>query len=515
MATSEVGGQERVRDEPCLSPALLRRLRPGVRHPAFAPQALRPGILHLGCGAFHRAHQALITQHAIEAELASSTRKDRLPPWGIVSTSLRSPDTVHALKPQGGLYSVLERGADRTRTQVVGTLCHLAFVPEERETLAACFSHAAIRIVTLTVSVTGYCIDATSHRLDPSRPEIQRDLRSDYPCSTVGVLVQGLAQRRAAGLPPPVVLSCDNLSRNGDVVRRACIDYAALSDDGLAQWIAANVQFPNTVVDRIVPAVTEADRADAFDALGVADAAPVSAEPYRQWVIERFDGPRPRWDAAGAEFVADVGAWEASKLRLLNGGHLALAYLGLLGGFDTVDRAIADSRMLAFVRRFMLDEQCPTLPPSGHDVMAYAAQLVHRWRNPNIADSLLRVGRDGSAKLPARLLASLRDNLQAQRPAPCTVLAVAAWMQCAAGPGSARPAGGLQDPLSDALQRVGVMAGDDPQRLVDGLLALPEIFGDDLPSHPLLRRDLCRAVDALQRHGVPGAIAACLSPYGA
>lgn len=497
---------------PRLSPAVLRRLPAGVRFPHFTPQALRPGILHLGCGAFHRGHQALFTHQAIESEVVPSTRFDspRLPPWGIVATSLRTPDTVRALQQQAGLYTVLERGPHDIDVQVVGSLRQVVFVPEERTAVDAWFAHPGIRIVTLTVSAAGYCVDPTTHRLDPTHPDIRHDVRSAAPRSAVGLLVRGLAQRRRSGVPPPVVMSCDNVAANGRVLRQACIDFAALKDDMLSRWIASNVRFPSTVVDRIVPAASEQDRADAFRELGgIVDAVPVCAEPFRQWVIERFDGPRPRWEAAGAEFVADVEPWEASKLRLLNGGHLALAYPGLLAGFSTVADAIADPPMLGFVRRFLLDEQRPTLPRSDHDTRAYARQLIERWRNPSIADALLRVGRDGSAKLPARLLASWRDNLAAGRPAPRTALVIAAWMRCAAGRDDAGRELALQDPMADTLRSLGTAAASDPERLVDAFLAIVEVFGDDLPREPLVRASLVQAVAALQRHGAHAAIAAC------
>jgi fructuronate reductase len=494
-----------------LSHETLQLVRARVELPRFDPRALRPGILHLGCGVFHRAHQALMTQRAIEAEMSAMhpPLQARVPAWGIVSTSLRTRDAIESLKAQSGLYCVLERGPQRMRIQVVGSLRHLAFVPEEPETVATCFEHAAIRILTLTVSPAGYCLDPATQRLDPSHPDIAHDLRAPSPRSAPGLLVRGLAQRRANGLPPPVVLSCDNMPGNGHVLRQACIDFAALQDDGLAQWIATHAQFPCTMVDRIVPAPTRVDRADASAALGLVDAMPVSSEPYCQWVIERFDGPRPRWDVAGAEYVDDVRPWEAAKLRLLNGGHLALAYVGLLAGFETVADAIDHPDLLGYMLRFMLDEQRPTLPPSGHDIAGYAQQLVRRWRNRGITDSLSRVGRDGSVKLPARLLASLQDNLAAGRPAPCTVLAVAAWMRCATGHDGRGRRLSLPDPMADRLRRRTQAAGDDPERLVDACLGIREVFDRPLAGHPALRHALVRSVAALQAFGAVRAAAAC------
>ncbi|HEX8375128.1 MAG TPA: mannitol dehydrogenase family protein, partial [Geminicoccaceae bacterium] len=419
---------------PRLARGVLRRLPPGVRRPAFDVEALRPGILHLGCGAFHRAHQAVFTQRALEAEGPG----DAPAPWGIVSASLCRAATRDALRPQEGLYAVLERGPGGTRAEVVGSLCEVLFAPDDPSALLARFRDPGIRIVTLTVTGPAYCLDPGTGRLCPDHPDIRRDLGARWPRSAVGVLARGLAEARRAGRRPPVVLSCDNLAANGRTLRQAVVDYAALSDDRLAAWIAGTVQFPSCMVDRIVPTASGADREDAASILGFADEATVAAEPFRQWVIEQFDGPRPLWEAAGAQFVGDVSPWEASKLRLLNGTHLAIACLGLLAGLRTVGEFVAEPAGSAYALRMMLDEQAPTLPPgSGHDIPAYARQLLERWRNPGIAHELARVGRNGSEKLPTRLLATLRDNLAAGRPAPCTILAVAAWILCAAGRGTA------------------------------------------------------------------------------
>jgi fructuronate reductase len=284
------------------------------------------------------------------------------------------------------------------------------------------------------------------------------------------------------------------------------MDFAAQSDDALASWIARNVQFPSTMVDRIVPGDSDLDREDALLAIGLEDAAPVSAEPYHQWVIERFDGARPRWDGAGAEYVADVVPWEASKLRLLNGGHLALACLGRLAGCDTVADAMAVPGLSAFLSRFMLDEQKPTLPPSDHDIDLYARQLLERWRSRGITHRLDRITRDSSTKLPTRLLASLLKNRRAGRPVPCTVLAVAAWMRCIAGHDDAGLPVSIDDELGEQLRARIVAVATDPSALVDRLLEIPEVFGQDLPRDKELRQDLRNAVALVQRLGARAAV---------
>lgn len=491
---------------PRLARGALRRLPPAVRRPAFDVEALRPGILHLGCGAFHRAHQAVFTQRAIEQEPGAAAAPA---PWGIVSASLCRAATRDALRPQGGLYTVLERGPGGTRAEVVGSLCEVLFAPDDPAALLARFADPDIKIVTLTVTGPAYCVDAGTGRLCPDHPDIRRDLEARWPRSAVGVIAKGLAQARRAGRRPPVVLSCDNLAANGRTLRQAVVDYAALLDDRLAAWIAGAVQFPCCMVDRIVPTATAADREEAASLLGVADEAAVAAEPFRQWVIERFDGPCPAWEAAGARFVGDVEPWETSKLRLLNGTHMAIAYLGLLAGLRTVGEFVAEPAGAAYALRLMLDEQAPTVPPcGGHDLPAYARQLLERWRNPGIAHELARVGRNGSEKLPTRLLAALRDNLAAGRPAPCTILAVAAWILCASGrtPPGAAPPPRLDDPLAEATRRLGEAAGDDDERLAGSFLRLEQVFGRDLPRHRPFRAALRRALGHLRRRGLEGLV---------
>ncbi|MDB5929517.1 MAG: hypothetical protein JWR60_1224 [Polaromonas sp.] len=497
-----------------LSRAQLDAVPRGVHRPRFDPAALRPGILHLGCGSFHRAHQAFLTQQAIEAEhsaAASGQRHARPPAWGIVAASLMTPGTVQALAPQDGLYTVLERGPGEVRASIVGSLSRLVFVPDEPLALGQTFADPALRIVTLTITASGYFQDPLTGRLDAQHASVQQDLRLAQPATAIGVLVEGLRQRRARGFPAPVVLSCDNLPSNGQRLRQACIDFAALRDDRLAAWIAGQVQFPSTMVDRIVPVTTAQDREQAARTLGLVDAAPVSAELFSQWVIEHFEGERPRWDAVGAQYVPDVGPWESSKLRLLNGGHLAIACLGLLAGCATVADAMALPGFSAYALRFMLDEQKPTLPPSDHDIHAYARQLLARWRSRGIAHQLERVARDASTKLDSRLLASLRDNRQAGRPAPCTVLAIAAWMRCAACLNDAGEPIELTDPLHETLRRAAAGTQANPARMVDAFLGIKAVFGEDLPGNDSLRRSLTRAVSLLQQRGARGAVMACVA----
>jgi fructuronate reductase len=486
---------------PRLSLFALDLLPLAVSGPGFNVAALRPGILHLGCGAFHRAHQAVYTQRALQAGDPAAPE-----PWGIVAASLKKRDMRDALRPQQGLYTVLERGPEGLHAEVVGTVRNILYAPENLAALVAQFTNPDIHIVTLTVTSAAYCIDTVTGRLCAQHPDIQHDLRTGIPQSAVGVLVEGLAQARRTRRRPPTVMSCDNLASNGRTLRQAAMDYAALHDDSLAEWIGASVQFPCSMVDRIVPATTEADRADVKAILGFQDAAPVSAEPFRQWVIEAFEGPRPRWEEAGAEFVPDAAPWEASKLRLLNGTHMAIAYLGALSGLRTVAEFVADPAFASYALRFMLREQMPTMPPSGHDITAYAHQLLQRWRNPGIVHQLTRVGRNGSEKLQTRLLASLHENMMAGRSAPCTLLAVAAWICCASGRTGRGEPTQMEDPLDHRMKAIGAKAENDAERLADLALDVEEVFGTELPRCGKFRTSLAQAVAALQRDGPRTAI---------
>lgn len=491
-----------------LSLAALRCLPSAVKGPRYDVAALRTGILHVGCGAFHRAHQAVLTQRAIEAEMGRSRHP---PAWGIAAVSLHSAQVVDRLAHQQGLYTVVERGPNGSRAEVVGALRQTLHAQRDADQLARVMLDPRLRLVTLTVTESGYCAQPASRRLDADHHAVMADLRDRRLCTSVpGLLVRTLALRRSAGLAPPVFISCDNVPCNGRLLRQICLDMAALQDDALAGWIERHVQFPCSVVDRIVPAIGEADRAFASRIIGMQDAAAVVTEPFCQWVIERFEGPRPLWEAAGAEFVGDVALWEASKLRLLNGGHLALACLGLLAGFTTVAETMSEQLLGMYALRLLVDEQRPTLPPSHHDLRAYVLRLLERWRNPAMAHRLERVGRNASGKLHARLLAALLQHLDAGRPAPLTVLAVASWIWCASGRHPTGKALIAEDHLRPELLRLGREAVDDPGRLVTGFLGLRQVFGDELPLCKGLVPRLTHAVRELQQDGALGAVRTAL-----
>ena len=451
-----------------LSEATLPFLPASVARPGYDRAAVKPGIVHLGLGAFHRAHQAVMT----DAVLRDGARD-----WGIVAASLRSADTRDALAPQDGLYTVATRQDETDALQVIGALGGLHVAPEDPAALLAAMVAPATRIVSLTVTEKGYCHDPATGALDEAHPDIRHDLATpDRPRSAPGFLVEALRRRRAEGTPPFTVLCCDNLPANGHTVRRIATRLATLRDPGLGDWMAAEVAFPSTMVDRIVPATTTEDRARIAAALGVEDAWPVVCEGFSQWVVEdRFPSGRPAWEIAGATFASDVAPFELMKLRMLNGSHSALAYLGYLAGHETVADAAADPAFADYLRAFWA-EVAPFVPaPPGADLPDYAARLLARFRNRALRHRTWQIAMDGSQKLPQRLLGVLRE---AGRPLPCATLAVAGWMRYAAATDERGAAIDVRDPLLPLLREACAPGLGEPGLVVRRLLGITAIFGD-------------------------------------
>ncbi len=469
-----------------------------MTRPAYDPRTLRPGIVHLGIGAFHRAHQALYVEEALAAAPGD---------WGIVGVSLRSPAVHDRLEPQDGLYTLVERGPEADRLRVVGCVREVLFAPAAPGAVLARLADPATRIVSLTVTEKGYCHDPATGRLDDGHPDVRHDLASPgHPRTAVGLLVAGLARRRAAMGPPLTVLCCDNLPHNGRTVARIVRAFAALADPSLVAWLDDHVAFPSTMVDRIVPATTEADVLTVSGALGVEDLAPVVGEPFRQWVIEdRFAGPRPAFEAGGAQLAADVAPYETMKLRLLNGSHSAIAYLGYLGGYEYVSRAVADPAYRAFVRGLMEEEVAPTLGmPGGTDLRAYTASLLERFANPRMAHRTWQIAMDGSQKLPQRLLGTVRDNLAAGRPIAQLALAVAAFLRYTAGVDEQGRPIDVRDPLA---ARFKTLAVGDPVAQTRAMLGVREVFGDDLAGEPRFVEPVSRALARLCGEGARATVA--------
>ena len=483
-----------------LSSATLDHLPGGVARPRYDRAALATGIVHLGIGAFHRAHMAAYT----DAVLASGDAR-----WGILGASLRSPDTRDALAPQDGLYALAVRDASGERLEVVGSVVRLLVAPEDPEALLAAMSAPETRIVSLTVTEKGYCHAPATGALDERHPDVVHDLaHPETPRSAPGFVVEALRRRRAAGLPFFTALCCDNLPHNGATLRRVLVRFAELRDPALGRALAEELRCPSTMVDRIVPATTDRDREAITAALGAEDAWPIATEPFTQWVIEDdFALDRPAWDLAGATFVGDVAPFELAKLRMLNGSHSTLAYLGYLAGYETVADTMAAPGFAALVRGLMLEEAAPTLPPvPGLDVAAYADSLVARFRNPALRHRTWQIAMDGTQKLPQRLLGTVRDRLAAGGAIDRLALGVAAWMRYATGRDERGEAIDLRDPLADELRRR--TAGlADARAISDSLLGLDAVFGRDLPNDGRFTEAVTAALSSLLREGAAATVA--------
>jgi fructuronate reductase len=486
--------------QPQLCTATLAALPKSVARPAYDRSALRPGIVHLGIGAFHRAHQAIYVDDCLAAE----------PDWAIVGASLRRADTRDALRPQDWLYTVSVRSGAGERLSVIGSLVEVLVAGEERERLLAAMADPRVRIVSLTVTEKGYCHDPATGALNEADPGIVQDLKTpNAPGTAPGLIVEALARRRTAGVAPFTVLTCDNLPSNGAVARRILTRFAELRDADLGAWVAGEVAFPSTMVDRITPATTDEDRARVATALGVADAWPVVTEPFSQWVIEdRFPSGRPAFETAGAELVGDVRPYETMKLRLLNGAHSSLSYLGYLAGYEYVSDVMADASFAGFVAALM-DEASPTLSlPPSMDLAGYKAALIARFRNPALKHRCWQICMDGSQKLPQRLLGTIRDRLKGRAPFGRLALGVAGWMHYVTGIDEMGQAIDVRDPLAAHLRKLADATGPNAERLVHALLGVEKIFGSDLAADPRFVAAVTERLARLFAEGAKRAVAA-------
>ncbi|MRS14951.1 fructuronate reductase [Enterobacteriaceae bacterium RIT691] len=445
-----------------------------VQLPRYDRQQLRSRIVHFGFGAFHRAHQALLTDRVLNAKGGD---------WGLCEISLFSGDVLMSqLRNQDHLYTVMEKGADGNLPIVIGAVNEC--LNARLDSLAAIiekFCEPQVAIVSLTITEKGYCIDPATGRLDVTQPRIVHDLENPTePHSAPGILVEALHRRRERGLAPFTVLSCDNIPDNGHVVKNAVLGMAQKRSPELAEWIAEHVSFPATMVDRIVPAATEASLAEIAVALGVDDPCAISCEPFIQWVVEdNFVAGRPEWEVAGVQMVEDVLPWEQMKLRMLNGSHSFLAYLGYLAGYEHISDCMQDPYYRQAALRLMLQEQAPTLTITGVDLTAYADSLIERFTNPALKHRTWQIAMDGSQKLPQRMLEGLRVHLENQSEWPLLALGVAGWMRYVSGKDDQGQAIDVRDPLVEKIQAL--VADSSEQDRVAALLRLTEVFGNDLP----------------------------------
>lgn len=489
-----------------LSDQTIGELPGSVKRPTYERGQLKTGIVHLGIGAFHRAHMAAYT----DAVLASGDAQ-----WGICGASLRNPATRDALEPQDGLYTLAIRDGAGEQMHVIGSVARLVVAPDDPQILLDRMSDADCHIVSLTVTEKGYCHLPATGELDEAHPDIVHDRQfPEAPRSAIGFIAQALMRRRQMGVPPFTVLSCDNLPANGQTARRVVIRFAELLDPEFGAFVKEHVAFPSTMVDRIVPATTDADREAVSAALGLTDAWPIMTEPFTQWIVEEhFPNGRPGWEHAGAVFVADVTPYELMKLRLLNGSHSTLAYLGNLAGYETVAEAMAAPGMAELLDRLMR-EASETLPPlEGIDLDDYRAALIARFRNPALKHRTAQIAMDGSQKLPQRLLGTIRDRLAKGQDIASFALGVAAWMRYATGIRENGDVFAVSDPLAGRIREL-TAGKTNADELVSAYLTLDQVFGD-LAGNERFRVAVNAALAGIIKAGSAAAIAGFSTHKGA
>ena len=442
---------------------------------------LSAGILHIGMGNFHRAHQAVYLDRLFNLGLDYD--------WAIVGAGIMPFDAGRraALKEQDWLSTVVEMSPEKYEARVTGAM--VDFCPVKAQAIIERIVDPAIRIVSLTITEGGYFIDAATGKFDAAHPDIRHDAENmEMPRTVFGILLAGLKLRRAIGHPPPAILSCDNIPENGNVTRQALEGLAALISDELRDWVAANIAFPNSMVDRITPATSDGKRAMVSEEFGIDDAAPVVCEPFSQWVMEdNFPLGRPALERVGVQFVENILPFETMKLRILNAGHAAISYPAALIGFDCVHDAMTDADIAAWLMQLMRDEVIPVLDPiPGVDYHAYLSTCVERFSNPEVRDTIARLCQDGSNRQPKFVLPTIADALAKGRPVDGLALEAAFWCRYCADTAE------LDDPRASALQQ----AARDTRRDPGAFLALADVFGA-LGQNEVFARSFARQIEAL------------------
>lgn len=469
--------------------------------PQYDRSTLVARIVHLGFGAFHRAHQSVYTD-ILAAEHGSD--------WGYCEVNLIGGEQQIAdLKQQDNLYTVAEMSADAWTARVVGVAKRALHAQVDGlETVLDAMCEPQVAIVSLTITEKGYCHSPATGELMLDHPLIVADLQNPHqPKSAAGVIVEALSRRKAAGLPPFSVMSCDNMPENGHVTRNVVCAYARTVDAALARWIEENVTFPSTMVDRIVPAVTAETLEKIEQLTGVRDPAGVACEPFRQWVIEdNFVAGRPAWEKAGAELVSDVVPFEEMKLRMLNGSHSFLAYLGYLAGYQHINECMEDEHYRRAAHALMLREQAPTLKVEGVDLAHYADLLIARYSNTALRHRTWQIAMDGSQKLPQRMLDSVRWHLAQGSDFSLLALGVAGWMRYVGGIDEQGQAIEVCDPLLAVIQQA-VNSSAEGEARVEALLGIEAIFGRELPKERAFVAQVQKAYQMLLAKGAKATVA--------
>ena len=465
---------------PVLNEATLREIAPAVATPEYDRSSLSTGIVHFGVGNFHRAHEAMY----IDQILARGDTG-----WAICGVGVLEGDRAmrDALRAQDNLYTLVTNSPDgTTAARVIGSIHEYLYAPDDPEAVLDRLADPATRIVSLTVTEGGYSVNDATGEFDPQDPLTLRDLEPDTasPSSVLGYITAGLARRRAAGTPPFTVMTCDNIQGNGHVARTAVLGFAARKDPDLAAWIAENVAFPNSMVDRITPVTTDETRASVLAETGIEDRWPVRAESFAQWVLEdTFPTGRPPLELVGVQMVDDVMPYELMKLRLLNASHQALAYPGSLAGGQLVHEVCRDPVFADFLLDYMRLEAMPTLRPvPGIDLDAYCHELISRYTNEAVRDTLARLAFDGSERIPKFLLPVLRDQLEAGGDIRRCAFVLAAWSRFLEG----RDEHGNPTPINDRRASELAAAAQAEYDKPGSFLDYQPVFGD-LGADPRLR----------------------------
>jgi mannitol 2-dehydrogenase len=434
--------------------------------PTYDRSMLQRGVVHIGAGNFHRAHQAVYFD-----DLACSGISTE---WGVTGVSLHSRDAKDLLSAQDGLYTVVQRGHDRQTARVVGSIGSIHYAPNDSAAVRAALADPQTRIVSLTITGNGYFLDPVTREFDADHPDVRADLVASNGFATAwGYLAEALEHRRRTGIAPFTVLCCDNIPDNTQPARTALVSFAALRDPDLARWIDTHVAFPSTMVDRITPSTSKSEREFVEHTFGIADRWPVVTEPYCQWIIEdSFSDARPPLEEVGAQFVADVSDHKLIKTRLLNGTHIALGCLGTLAGYQRTDEAMKDHVIFDYVEQLMRDEIQPLLPAvPGMNTPGYRNTLLTRLSNPRMGDQLSRLARRGSTKISSFLLPSLQEAIVQDRPHTLLMLALAGWARYLRGYDLQGREIRIDDPQSELLTKLATMEGNNP-----GALLRHEIF---------------------------------------
>ncbi len=496
-----------VNDHMRLSETHLQNLRGSIGKPVYDRAKLTQHTVHIGVGGFHRAHQAVYLDDLLAME--------NEPRWGECGLGVLPGDVrmQDALKPQDCLYTVVEKSARSQTPRIIGSMTDYVLAPADPEAAIEKLAAANTRLVSLTITEGGYFIDEGTRRFTPEHPEIQHDLAyPEQPTTSIGYLAAALDRRRRRGLPPFTLMSCDNLQGNGDVLKEVVLAFTGLKDTALERWVRDNVAFPNSMVDRITPATTPEDLVTFHASYGFEDAWPVMTESFKQWVIEdHFCNGRPGWEKVGAEMVADVAPYELMKMRLLNGSHLAMAYLGALKGYTYVHEVMQDSLFVSFITAFM-EEVTPVVPViPGTSVGEYKKVLLERFANPGIHDQVTRICSEGSAKMPKWVLPSILELLREGRSIELLSLVIASWIYYfKAGTDEQGRVLEIVDARAAELQTIAAGSRVDPRPV----LAISSIFGPVLPSSEHFVQKVAKALAVLNERGVTSTIHHYLASEG-